>query len=167
MTVVYEKSFDGNEWFVIINLITLNIFVWVIPKIFSVLEGISHYIFGIFIGMFYDHTISVRPWDFYDVNDSSAYQVIDFLSYIMYGPFSYFFVYLYVKLRIKGGFKHILYILTWTCISMLAEWIGVKIGLFHYNKGYKMYWSFPIYLTAQSMQLIYYHIIKMKLQREN
>jgi hypothetical protein len=49
---------------------------------------------------------------------------------------SYLFMYLYVKLRIKG-FKHIIYVLGWTCVSILMEWIGVKVGLYHYDKGYK------------------------------
>lgn len=40
------------------------------------------------------------------------------------------------------------------------EWIGVKIGLFHFDKGYKMYWSIPIYIIAQSMLIIFYQITK-------
>lgn len=159
MTVIYEKSFNLNEWFVIVGIIFMGIMIWIIPKIFSVLEGIAHYVYGVAFGMFYDHTISVKPWDFYDVNDSSAYQVMDFLSYVMYGAYSYFFIYFYDKLKING-YWHILYILIWSCFSLFMEWVGVKIGLFHYDKGYTMYWSFPIYLIAQSLQIIFYHVIK-------
>jgi hypothetical protein len=79
---------------------------------------------------------------------------------------SYLFMYLYVKLRIKG-FKHIIYVLGWTCVSILMEWIGVKVGLYHYDKGYKIYWSVPIYVFVQSVQLIFYHIVKTKLAKEN
>jgi hypothetical protein len=161
MTVVYENVFDWNEWMVLITLVSLNILIWITPKTFSLLEGTAYYMYGIFIGMFFDHTISVLPWDFYDVNDSSEYQVMDFLSYVKYGPFSYFFIYLYVKLRIKG-FMHIIYILAWTCFSLLMEGIGVKVGLFHYGKGYIIYYSIPIYLFVQSIQIIYYHVIKSK-----
>jgi hypothetical protein len=166
MKVVYEHSFDANEWFIILSLLSLNILVCVTPKIFSLLQGTALYLYGIYCVMFFDHTISVRPWDFYDVNDNSSYQVIDFLSYCMYCPFSYFFIYLYVKLRIKG-YEHIIYVLSWTCFSMLMEWIAVKIGLYHYDKGYKMYWSVPIYLFVQSVQIIYYHLIKTKLSKES
>jgi hypothetical protein len=159
MTTVYERSFDWNEWFVIISLIVLFTFVWIAPKLFSLLESTSYLLIGIFIGKFYDHTISLKPWDFYDVNDSSAYQIIDFASYLMYGPYSYFFIYFYVKFKCKG-FKTILYITGWTCLAFLMEWIGMEIGLFHYDKGYKMYWSIPIYISAQTTQIIFYHIVK-------
>jgi hypothetical protein len=159
MTKVYEKSFDWNEWFVIISLLSLNILILITPKIFSKLEGIAHYLYGITVVTFFDHTTSVRPWDLYDVNDSSKYQPIDCITYVMFGSYSYFFIYLYLKLRIKG-FKTIIYIFIWSSFSLLVEWIGVKIGLYHYEKGYKMYWSFPIYMSVQIIQIIYYHTIK-------
>ncbi|MCT8139241.1 hypothetical protein H1D32_16945 [Anaerobacillus sp. CMMVII] len=161
MTVIYENSFNWNEWFVIISLVGSSILIWSTPKIFPLLEGIAYYIFGIAYGMFYDHTISTKPWDFYDVNDNSSYQIIDFFSYVMYGAYSYFFLYLYEKLKIKGIW-HLYYVLIWSCFSLLMEWIGLKIGLFHFDKGYKMYWSFPIYIIAQSMLIIFYQIVKSK-----
>jgi hypothetical protein len=159
MTTVYEKSFDMNEWFVVVSLISLIVLIWIIPKIFTVLEGIFHFIYGFYIGMFYDHTISVKPWDIYDVNDSSAYQVIDLLSYLMYGPYSYFFIYIFVKLRIKGSMI-IVYILIWTSFSVLIEYFSMSIGLFHYEKGYELYWSIPIYMSAQLGQIIFFHLIQ-------
>ncbi len=159
MTVIYEKSFNYNEWFVIINFIIMLLIIWKLPKQFSILEGTAHFLYGIAIGMFFDHTISVKPWDFYDVNDDSSYQLIDFLSYVAYGPYSYIFIYLYKKLNIKG-FTHIIYVLLWGCFSVLIEWVSIKVGLFHFDKGYKMYWSFPIYIFVQSLQIIFYQIIK-------
>jgi hypothetical protein len=153
----YDHAFNGNEWFVIVSILILNLAIWVVPKIFTKLETISYYIFGIYIGLFYDHTISIKPWDFYDVNDTSAYQFIDLLSYIMYGPYGYFFLYFYVKWNING-FKTIFYILVWSSFSMLMEWISLKVGLFHYDKGFEMYWSFPVYLLSQSMMILFYHL---------
>jgi hypothetical protein len=161
MTVVYEESFDANEWFVIIILIVFHLLMWGTPRLFSLLEKTVHYLYGISVATFFDHTISVKPWDFYDVNDSSAYQIMDFLSYMMFGPFSYFFIYLYVKLNIKG-FSHIKYVLSWTTLALSMEWIGVLLGLFHYDKGYKIYWSIPIYLLTLSVQLILYHCIRKR-----
>jgi len=155
---VYDHGFNENEWFVIASILVMNLAIWLAPKIFSKLEAIGYYIFGIYIGLFYDHTISIKPWDFYDVNDSSSYQFIDFLSYIMYGPYGYFFVYFYVKWNIRGQ-KTIPYILVWSSFSVLMEWIGVKVGLFHYDKGYRMYWSFPIYLLSQTMMIFFYHLV--------
>jgi hypothetical protein len=155
---VYDHAFNENEWFVIGSIVVLNAVIWLAPRIFSKLEAIGYYIFGIYIGLFYDHTISTKPWDFYDVNDNSSYQFIDFLSYIMYGPYGYFFLYFYVKWNIRG-LNTIPYILIWSLFSLLMEWIGLKVGLFHFDKGYKMYWSFPIYLLSQSMMILYYHLV--------
>ncbi|GAA0346450.1 hypothetical protein GCM10008967_41080 [Bacillus carboniphilus] len=159
MTVVYEKAFDWNEWLIIITLLFLNIVILIIPKLFTVIEGIAYYLYGIAIVHFFDHTTSVKPWDLYDVNDNSNYQLMDFIYYVLNGPISYIFIYLYLKLNIKGQ-QTILYILLWSGFSVLVEWFGVKIGLFHYDKGYKMYWSFPIYMVIQTLLIIYYHIIQ-------
>ncbi len=159
MTAVYERSFDWNEWFVIIVLISLHALMIITPKIFSKTEGIAHYLYGITIVYFFDHTLSTRPWDFYDVNDNSNFQILDFLYYIMNGPFSYYFIYLYQKLKIDG-FRTILYLLLWSSLAVLTEWVGSKIGLFHYDKGYNMHWSFPIYMTVQIIQIIFYQKIR-------
>ncbi|MBT2659615.1 hypothetical protein [Bacillus sp. ISL-45] len=158
---VYEHAFNENEWFIIGSLIGLHAAVWLAPKIFRKLEAIAFYFFGVNTVLFFDHTISVKPWDFYDVNDDSSYQFIDFLSYISYGPYSYFFIYFYVKLRISGK-RTVLYIVLWSAISVLMEWIGLKLGMMHYDKGYEMKWSFPIYLFVQSMLLVFYHLVKKK-----
>ncbi|PWW25732.1 hypothetical protein DFO73_11224 [Cytobacillus oceanisediminis] len=163
MITVYEKTFDANEWFVIANLILSGILIWKLPKVVSAIESAAHFTYGIFIGMFLDHTISIKPWDFYDVNDTSAYQFIDLLSYIMYGPYSYIFIYLYVKWNI-AGFKNILYITAWSLFAVLIEWVSVKLGVFHYNKGYQMVWSFPTYMIVQSLQVIFYHT-SLKLEK--
>jgi len=155
---VYDHGFNENEWFVIASILVMNLAIWFVPRIFSKLEAIGYYIFGIYIGLFYDHTISIKPWDYYDVNDSSSYQFFDFLSYIMYGPYGYFFLHFYVKWNIRD-LRTIPYILVWSSFSVLMEWIGVKVGLFHYDKGYRMYWSFPIYLLSQTMMIFFYHLI--------
>jgi hypothetical protein len=150
MTAVYDNSFNANEWYVIFLLVTLNILVLVIPKIFSLLEGIAYYLYGFYIGIFFDHTISIRPWDFYDVNDTSSYQFVDLLSYFMFCSPSYLFMYFYVKLRIKR-FKHIIYVLAWTCVSILMEWVGVKVGLYLTKRDikcigpFRFIFSFKVY----------------------
>lgn len=154
---VYDRAFNENEWFVIISIIVMNAAIWFAPKVFSKLEVMGYYIFGIYIGLFYDHTISIKPWDFYDVNDTSSYQFIDFLSYIMYGPYSYFFIYFYQKWNIRR-MKIIPYLLVWSAVSIVLEWIGLKVGLFHFDKGYKMHWSFPIYLFSQSLMIMFYYL---------
>nr|WP_263327327.1 hypothetical protein [Neobacillus sp. Marseille-Q6967] len=159
MKAVYENSFDMNEWFVIISLLSLTILIWFLPKIFSLLEGTAYFLYGVFVVTFFDHTTSVPSWDLYDVNDDSKYNLMDFITYVMNGPYSYFFMYLYVKWNIRG-LKNLFYIIIWSMFSVLIEWVGVKIGLYHYDKGYKMYWSFPIYMLVQTILIMYHHRIK-------
>lgn len=160
---VYDRSFNGNEWFVIIGFIALHILVYFMPKIFSFLHGTVYYLFGIAVITFFDHTLSVTLWNFYDVNDTSEYQWFDFLTYIMNGPVSYFFIYLYVKLKIKG-FKNLIYLLIFSCFALLVEYAGLRLGVFHFDKGYKMYWSFPLYFMMQSGLIIFHHVL---LKKEN
>lgn len=156
---VYDDAFNSNEWFIIISVLIMFTLLFVLPKLFSLLEIIGHSLYGLVIGMFCDQTLSIKPWDYYDVNDTSAYQPFDFLSYVMYCPYSYFFIYFYVKFNVKGYYT-LLYIVIWTALSLLLEWIGTLIGLYHFDKGYSMQWSVPIYLFLQTLQLIYYHKVK-------
>ncbi|GLB60823.1 hypothetical protein [Cytobacillus sp. NCCP-133] len=162
MVTVYERAFDWNEWFVIVSLFGL-IIIWKLPKILSPLEGTAHFLYGMLVVTFYDHTISIKPWDFFDVNDSSAFQFMDFLSYITYGPYAYIFIYLYKKLEIKG-YKNLLYVSAWSLFSLLMELLSLKAGVYHYDKGYSMFWSFPIYLIAQIVQIFFYHT-SLKLEK--
>ena len=91
--------------------------------------------------------------NFYDVNDNSSYQFIDFLSYLTYGPLSYLFFYFYDRFR---PVSIPIYILIWTLISLGMEWIATYFGVFHYRHGYKLSYSLPIYLLVQSCWLLIY-----------
>ncbi len=161
MTVIYENSFDWNEWFVIIAFISFHFLFWKMPKIFTPLKATAFYLYGVSLITFFDHTISVGPWDFYDVNDSSNYEFLDFLSYVMNGPISYFFIYLYVKWEIKG-LMNLVYLFVWSSFALLVEWFAVNIGLYHFSKGYRMYWSFTIYFFMQSLLIVYFHLLNRK-----
>lgn len=113
---------------------------------------------GIVLGLMFDHTIAVPPFDLYDVGDQAQYQLFDIISYAMYCPYGYFFVYFYYKYRIRGYYT-ILYIGLWTVLGIAVEWAGLKTGLFHYKNGYQISFSIPIYLFLQSLHLLLYHYI--------
>ena len=83
------------------------------------------------------------------------------LSYLLYGPYSYFFIYFFVKLRIKGSMI-IVYILIWTSFSVLIEYFSMSIGLFHYEKGYWLYWSIPIHVFTAGSDHIFSRYSKEK-----
>ncbi|SDO00294.1 hypothetical protein SAMN04487897_10737 [Paenibacillus sp. yr247] len=103
----------------------------------------------------FDHTIGVQPFDFYDVVDESRYQLFDIVSYAMYTPFGYLYIYFYKKLGVKS-FYTIPYILLWTSMSIGFEWLSVLVGVFHYKHGYQLMYSIPIYLFLQSIHLLLY-----------
>lgn len=115
------------------------------------------------MGHFFDHTISVPPFDFYDVNDSSNYEFFDFLSYLMYGSFSYFILYFFDRLNLKK--KHALfYIFFWSLVAIGFEWVGIKFGVYHYEKGWRLQYSLPVYLVVISVLLaIYYKLWRQKI----
>jgi hypothetical protein len=157
---VYDNAFNVNEWFILISLVVGFTVVWLCPKRFPVKEGILFMLYGMFTGKFFDHTISISPFDFYDVNDTSAYQFIDFVSYIMFAPYSYFFVYLYEQLQIKRLMVP-LYILFWCAIAIGIEYFALLLGVYHYKNGYKIFYSIPIYLSTQSILLWILHRIRV------
>lgn len=162
MTVYYDTQFNQNEWFVIVLLITTYILVFLLPKRFPVLISIIFLLYGIAFGNFLDHTISVYPFDFYDVNDSSDYEFFDFLTYVMYGPFSYFVAYFFDRLKLKR--QHIFfYIIFWSLVAICFEWVGIQLGVYHYDKGWRIQYSFPGYLAINSILLaLYYKLCRQK-----
>ncbi|WP_456275282.1 hypothetical protein [Bacillus sp. AK128] len=158
---VYDQHFNANEWFVLVVLILMYLTIFLLPKRFPLSVSIIFTLLGFYLGLVADHSIAIPPFDFYDVNDNSSYEFFDFLTYVMYGPYGYLFLYFYHAFNIKG-YKVIFYIIFWSLLGMLLEYIGVRLGVFHYNQGYKFLFSFPIYLSLQSITLAYYHALLKK-----
>jgi hypothetical protein len=154
--IVYDHGFNSNEWFIIIGVCIGIVLMILLPKRFSRKKTTVYFMFGVFTGFFFDHTLSVNPVSYYDVNDLSSFQVMDFVSYWMYGPVSYLFFYVMDCLRIKPVHSPI-YILIWAMGSTGVEWAAVAAGVFHYRLGYKLPYSFPIYLLAQSLWVVFFY----------
>lgn len=166
MTIIYDNRFDKNEIFILFMLASGCFLFLKSRKIFTAKETILYLLFGIFMGLLIDHTISVQPLDFYDVNDRSSFEFTDFLTYVMYGPFTYFFIYFYKRLNIKKRYAPP-YILLWALISIAAEYIGIKLGVYHYKNGYQIYYSFPIYLAVLPLLILMYQFIQYKQKNIN
>jgi hypothetical protein len=158
--ITYDSHFNWNEWFVLGMCVVSYFLVISVPHRFPRKESLVYLLYGIYIGHLFDHTISIPPFDFYDVNDTSAYEIMDFMSYTMYGPFSYFFLYIYDRGMIARKFVP-LYIVAWTTLAVSIEAIGrYVVGLYHYKEGYNLYISFPIYLFVQSVLLCLHHYLQ-------
>lgn len=158
MIIVYENKFDLNEWFTLIALFMGIASIWITPKRFPPQHSIIYLLCCVFMAMIFDHTISIEPFDFYDVNDNSSYQLMDFLTYLMYAPFGYWVIYFYDLFKIKQSYQT-LYILGWAVFSIAIEFFAQRLGVYHYKNGYQIYYSFPIYLCLALFLLSIYKIL--------
>lgn len=79
-------QFDQNEWFVIIALIiSYSIIIYLPKKIpFSIFVLIS--VYALVIARMYDHTIESPTVDYYDIMDTTKYDLFDLLLYLLYPP---------------------------------------------------------------------------------
>lgn len=154
----YDVHFNLNEWFIVIALAVGTLVVLILPQRFDKKTAGVYLMCGIFFGFFFDHTLSVFPVSFYVINDSSRFEVMDFLSHVMYAPYSYLFFYLYDRFNIKPR-SSLLYVLVWALASCGMERLAVAAGVFHYRHGYTLFYSFVIYLMVQSFWVLFYRVI--------
>jgi len=155
----YDHQFNSNEWTIVIASLVGILLVLLLPKRFTKKTTCVYFMCGVFFGFLFDHTLSVLPVRYYIINDSSSFEWMDFLSHVMYGPFSYLFFYLYDFFHIKKRFS-LLYILVWVFMSVGIEHLCVKLGVFHYEHGYTIYYSFLIYILVVSFWVIFYWMIQ-------
>lgn len=133
--IQYEDQFNTNEWFILISVIVGILLILLLPKRFTKQTTCVFFMCGVFSGFLFDHTLSVLP-------------------------FSYFFFYLYDRFTIKPRFL-LLWILGWALLSVGIETICERIGVFHYENGYKIYYSFLIYLMVVSLWVLFYKVISI------
>ncbi|MFD0825768.1 hypothetical protein ACT8ZR_08825 [Neobacillus sp. M.A.Huq-85] len=153
---IYDRHFNINEYFILFMILGGFSLIYFIPKIMPMSAMLFCLLFGPFLGMVFDHSLAVPPLDFYDVGDLSDYEFFDILSYMMYCPFGYLFIYFFKKFKVRG-LMCIVYILVWTVGAIALEWLCVKIGIFHYKNGYGLRYSICIYVFVESLLVIVYH----------
>lgn len=156
--VIYDDRFNGNEWLVL-GIMALGLAAYLLlPKRFSKPAAWFNLLIGVAIGLMFDHTIAVPPYDLYDVGDQSMYQWFDIISYGMYAPFGYFFIYGLERWSIRS-MGLILYIAAWAAGGIGLEWVCERAGIFHYKNGYSMLYSIPIYLIVESVHVWLYRLL--------
>lgn len=156
--VIYDDRFNGNVW-VVLGIMAAGLLSFLIlPKPFTKLEAWFNLLLGVTVGLMFDHTIAVPPYDYYDVGDEAMYQWFDVLSYGMYAPFGYFFIYGYERWNVRGLWIMV-YVLAWAAFAMGLEWGCQQVGIFHYKNGYKLLYSLPVYLIVESLHLVLYRVL--------
>lgn len=155
------ERFDVNEW-VIIGLYISNIYIlWKLPRRFPMSVTILLYLYGILVSASLDDMLGTPPYDLYDVNDDPKYELFDLLMYVIYPVYSYYFIYVIDRWRIRG-LGLFLYLLIVSLSSTGYEWIMVQANIFTYN-GWTLVNSYPVYLISQSLLLLYYLFLKHQL----
>ncbi len=147
-----------NELYIVCTLLTAFLISLKLPQKFPAAITVLIFTFSAFIGLTADHILAISPYDIYDVNDSPHFEFWDFIYYSMYGFSGYFFLYLYQHWRIRGILT-IGYIVLWSIFSVFYEWIAVIVGIFDFSKGYRMQYSFPVYLFIQTFFLIFFYFV--------
>lgn len=153
--VVYDTSFNANEWAVMIGLCIGLVLVFVLPKRFPTRASFVFFMCGVYSGFLFDNSLSIDPFHLYTTNDSSLYEAMDYILYFAYGPISYLFFYLLDYIGPKSKVIP-LYLFIWMLGVMGLEWTGTLCGVFHYRHGYKIAYSMPIYLVTFCLWLILY-----------
>jgi hypothetical protein len=153
------ETFDKNEIYILVMLaVSYGAFIF-FPKRLPKEITILFLVWGFTISTFFDFTIGGGLLDFYKVNDSNAYELMDLLAYFLFAPFSYFYVYFYERFKINRN-SFIFYVLGWSFLSLGMEKVSSWMGLTHYQNGYEIQYSLVIFLVVQTTTALYYEFIK-------
>ncbi|MDU0204957.1 MULTISPECIES: hypothetical protein [Paenibacillus] len=156
MILYPPEHFDINEWFTLISLAVTATIAFLLPKRFSPVAITVYTVFTVFISQSVDSLIAVKPFDMYDVNDSSKYELMDIVIYYLnYPPYTYIFLYFYDKWKLKG-IGRILYVGVFSGFSVFFEWLACLCHVFTFH-GWKLWYSPFVYLVTFTLYIIVYH----------
>jgi hypothetical protein len=151
----FPIKFDQNEWTilaaVILNILIFSFFPKKIPKEITPLI----ILLSISFPKIMDHSMAVKPFDLYNITDTSKYELFDLVLYGVYPAFGYLFVYF---LDYFKGLKVVIYFTFWTIIAIGIELLLVKLHVFVYT-GWKLVYSLPIYIVVLSLTFLFYKFI--------
>ncbi|WP_085522515.1 hypothetical protein [Tuberibacillus sp. Marseille-P3662] len=158
------EHFDKNEIYLSIAFVIVYAIFFLLPKRFPRDVTMMYLVWGFAIATLFDFTIGGGLINFYQVNDSGDYELFDVVTYFMFAPISYFFIYIYDALGINK--KTVIgFIIVWTIIGLGAEWVSSVMGVTHHQRGYQIPYSVPVFLVVQTITLLYYELI-MKFKRQ-
>ncbi|MGD6944399.1 hypothetical protein ACQCT6_20580 [Cytobacillus gottheilii] len=159
--MILWDHFDKNEIFLLIFLIAAYIIVFLFPRIFTSAVLLLSFVWGITVGMIFDFTIGGGLFDYYKTNDSNRYELFDLLYFCLYGPFGYLYFYFYERFKINNK-SFIFYVVGWSLVGVVFQWLFMKLGILTLQNGYKLSYSFIIFLAIQTVSGIYYENLRKK-----
>lgn len=155
------EHFDKNEIYVLVLLVIAYVAFFLFPKVFPKQITLFFLVWGFTSSTLFDFTIGGGLLDFYRVNDSDHYELTDLLTYFLFAPFSYFFVYFYERFHINKK-RFIFYVLGWCLLGVLMEKVSTWMAVTHYQNGYKYPYSLAVFLVIQTTTALYYELIKSR-----
>jgi hypothetical protein len=150
-------KFDANEWYILLNSVFGYTWVLFLPKRYPRAISVLVVLFCVIVATIYDHTLATPPLDLYDINDQKKYELMDVITYFMYCPYALLSVYLYDKFDPKGIY-FTAYIVGWSILAVIFEWLAVKCHVFTFNHWSLLY-SFSMYLVSTTLQLNFFRFI--------
>jgi len=152
--IVWER-FDENEWFTLIMIVLSYGAVRLLPKRVPTSWLILAFVWAIASASVFDFTIGGGLLDYYKINDTNRYELMDAFTYVMFAPFGYFFIYGYELLRITRR-TMLFYIAGWAIVGMLFQWMNGIFGVTHYMHGYRLSYNLVAFLTTQTVTGLFY-----------
>lgn len=155
----HSIKWDGNEAFILGLIILLVALQWYLIRKLPLPQTVSIWVLNYYLVKLADLTIGVPPLDFYDTMDQPKYEWSDISThFFVYPILGFIFIYAYQRWRLRG-IPLAAYVLLWTGISVVFEWCAVYAQIFHYT-GWKLWWSFFVYLTVFLINLVFYENVK-------
>ncbi|QKY70706.1 hypothetical protein [Lentibacillus sp. CBA3610] len=156
--MILWETFDQNEIYILVALVIVYTVFFILPKKIPRHITLLFLVWGFATATFFDFTLGGKVMDLYSVNDSGQYELSDLLTYFLFAPFSYFFVYFYHYFQV-GRKSIIFYIAGWTILGILMEQLSRFMEMTHYGDGYSVYFSVVIFLGVQTTTALYYELI--------
>lgn len=155
------ETFDKNEIYILVMLLVAYAAFFIFPKRLPTHITILFLVWGFTSSTLFDFTIGGGLLDFYKVNDSDKYELFDLMTYFLFAPFSYFFVYFYHRFKINRN-TFIFYVLGWSTAGLLMEQVSRLMGVAHYQNGYGFKYSIVVFLVIQTTTALYYELIRKR-----
>nr|WP_275984090.1 hypothetical protein [Paenibacillus hamazuiensis] len=133
--------------------------IWLLPKRLPRSVAIVSLVWGFASSTLFDFTIGGGMMDFYRVNDSNRYELTDLLTYFMFAPFGYFFVYFYEWLHIRKK-TFLLYVAGWSAVGMGFEWLAERVHMTQYQLGFRPEYNLAVFLVVQTTTGLVYEYLK-------
>ncbi|WP_274361753.1 hypothetical protein [Paenibacillus thermotolerans] len=153
------EHFDKNEWFVLIMLVISYALVFFLPRRLPRSWMILSLVWGFASSTLFDFTIGGGLLDYYRVNDSDRYELTDLLTYFVFAPFGYIFIYVYELLKInKRNFVY--YVIGWAVVGVAVQKVSEWMGITHYQHGYRLEYNFAVFLAVQTVSALFYEYVK-------